>query len=74
MYVRFDLSDDLGAAIAKEVAAGYGVADIFAYARRTGFIVLVDAKTKKAVETLDITMSADRMRQAIRAAARRSGA
>ncbi len=65
-HVRFDLTDDLGVAIAKEVAAGYGIEDLFTYSKRTGYIILVDAARLTLIDQLDITLSPDEMRRRIK--------
>ncbi len=57
-YIKLDLTDKITSAIAKEVAAGYGIRNIFRYSNGTGVIVLVDAETLEPIKQLTIRQSA----------------
>jgi hypothetical protein len=70
-YIKLDLTDKITSAIAKEVAAGYGIRDIFRYSKGTGVIVLVDADTLEPIKQLTILQTAVEMAKDIDSAAAR---
>jgi hypothetical protein len=65
IYVRFDLTDELGTAIAHEVGAGYGVEDIFLYSKSTGLIVIVDGATLARLDVVDLSLSEEQIKKRI---------
>lgn len=72
-YTKLDLTDKISSAIAKEVAAGYGIKDVFRYSKSTGVIVLVDAETLEPITQLTILQSAVEMAKDIDSAVARRG-
>lgn len=66
LFVRFDMTDEFRTEQSKLLADWMGLSSLFdKHEGRTGYMVLVDAQTKKEIKTLTSDQSAQELTQAI---------